>query len=554
MSQVNHKTTIESFKLIFVKAKGSKLSFGVNKELTTAFKQLSSLFTLTHIQCALFSIVFAYTIDDELERVKTLRLIDFLGLEYESFFDLKGDLEVLINRGFIKQLKEDRTENLLNSSFTVNQKLIDMLFRNEQIQFEKLYGNGYNFTQFARHMYRINNDALLNFMSSEDVYASVIEHENRNENLTQILALKSLELDVKDRLIIYYLVHKLQHENESTIRAYSVCFDVLGAAETLMYIQNLSLNKSQLQVQELIELVNSSDLRLTSKAKELLLYEIADSIVVDEKSEVETSHFYIKYNSIPERKLYFNSDIQRELNILQTLLQKDNFNEYQCTMQEMGNKNEGISILLYGPSGTGKSSIVDELARKTQRNIFQVDLSVVRSKWWGESEKNIKKIFEEYSEICSQSDNTPILLFNECDALLGKRNDAGEDRHDFTEATMTNMLLEFFEKNKGIIVGITNIDKNLDSAFLRRFTVKYYIGNPDRNAVKSILKSKLDFLSDKEIGWIADRHSLTGGQIFNILQKCTINRIITKSNPTVSEVMDFCEDEKIKTNPWKEEY
>ena len=195
------------------------------------------------------------------------------------------------------------------------------------------------------------------------------------------------------------------------------------------------------------------------------------------------------------------------------------------------------------------------LAKQTKRDILQVDLSAIRSKWYGDSEKNIKQIFTEYEAKCKVSDSIPILLLNECDALLGRRNTSQQDRHDQTEAVMTNILLEFFEKNKGIIIGITNLESNLDPAFMRRFTMKYLIDKPDKKAVKSILKSKLGFLTDREIGWIADSHSLTGGQIENVSQKCVISKIITKSNPTVSEIMDYCEDEKIKSNPWKmEEY
>ena len=98
------------------------------------------------------------------------------------------------------------------------------------------------------------------------------------------------------------------------------------------------------------------------------------------------------------------------------------------------------------------------------------------------------------------------------------------------------------------------MEQNLDPAFMRRFTMKYFIGNPDKYAVKSILKSKLDFLSDREIEQIANRYSLNGGQVENISTKCVINRIITKSDVSFSEVMDYCEDEKIKSNPWKEVY
>ncbi len=552
MNPINHKYTIQYLNYIFVKTKNSKLTFENSKEMKEAFNYLSSLFNLSQTQCALFSIVFTFTVDEDLERVRTLRILSFIDFELDSYFAIKEDMELLIKKGFIKQKKEERTDNLYNSSFTVNQKLIDMLFRNEDIQFEKLYGNGYNFTQFSRHMYRINNHKLLNHLTRDEVYTSILEHEERNEDLTKIQTLKSLGLDVKDRLVIYYLIHKYT-ENEKSLNSYKIGFDLYGPSNVISFTKKLAEKKTQLQIQGLVELIGNKQIQLTTKAKELLLNDM--TIEVDEEqSESETTHYFIKHDTIPDKKLYFNSDIQRELNILQTLLKKDNFNEYQQAMKLKGNKAEGISILLYGPSGTGKSSIVDLLAKQTKRDIFQVDLSLVRDKYWGESEKNIKQIFEDYEAKCRKSDTIPILLLNECDALLGKRNQAGEDRHDMTESTMTNLLLELFEKNSGLIIAITNLVEQLDNAFMRRLTMKYYIGNPDRKAVKSILKDKIDFLEEREVEKITERYILTGGQIENVSTKCVINRIITKSNPTVSEILDYCEDEKIKTNPWKEEY
>ena len=91
MGQItNHKITIEYLKFIFVKCRKSKLEFDSDKEVDNAFRYLSGLFNLSHIQCALFSVVFNFTIDEDLERVKTDRLLSFLGLELEVFFDING--------------------------------------------------------------------------------------------------------------------------------------------------------------------------------------------------------------------------------------------------------------------------------------------------------------------------------------------------------------------------------------------------------------------------------------------------------------------------------
>ena len=552
MNEINHKETIRNLKYLFVKSKHSKLSFDANRDLKDAFKYLSQLFNLTHIQCALLSIVFAFTIDEDLEKVSSLRLLNFLSLELDDYFEIKGDIEVLIQKGFIKQKKEDDADNIYHSSFVVNQKLLDMLFRNEVIDLEKLAGKKTDFAQFCGHVYGIIRKKLINQQSQQQIYNSILENEVQSPTLSQIQILKSFELDVKDRIAIYCMMYNMCELKEE-VTIYSLAFDIFGVANSGSFVERLKDGTSKLQLNGFIEVIKNEVL-LTTKAKELLLIDVINTIEKDENPEVETSHYYIKYTSIPEKKLYFNSDLQRELSILETLLQKDNFNEYQKEMKIRGNKQESLNILLHGPSGTGKTSIVEQLARVTERNILQVDMSAIRSRWYGESEKGIKKIFDEYESVCSKVGNTPILLLNECDALLSKRNNAGEDRHDQTEAIMTNLLLEHFEKNKGIIIGITNLVENLDPAFMRRFTMKYLIDKPTKKAVRSILRSKLNFLDEREVGLIADRYLLTGGEIENVSQRCIISKIITKSYPTVSEVMDFCDDEKIKINPWKEVY
>ena len=118
MNPINHKYTIQYLNYIFAKTKNSKLTFENSKEMKEAFNYLSSLFNLSQTQCALFSIVFTFTVDEDLERVRTLRILSFIDFELDSYFAIKEDMELLIKKGFIKQKKEERTDNLYNSSFT----------------------------------------------------------------------------------------------------------------------------------------------------------------------------------------------------------------------------------------------------------------------------------------------------------------------------------------------------------------------------------------------------------------------------------------------------
>ncbi len=552
MQQVNHKLTVGYLKQIFLETRRARLEdASKNKQLDSAYQFLSELLNLSHLQCTLFAIIFKYSTDGDLEKISTQRLMSFLDVNLDHFFDIKTDLELLIQRGLIKQRKEDRTDNLFNSSFFVNQKLLDMIFENQEIDFEKLYGNGYNFIQFCGHMYRISNRRLLDHLSREELLAKVEEHENLNQNLSEIKTLKSLELETIDRLIMYYMIHQYSI-GEMFIGAYSMCFDIMSPKRVRSYIKSVRENKTQIQTAGLVIATDDLELKLTTKAKDLLSIK---STELDEdnmdKSVLETTHQVIRYDAIPEKKLFFNKKLQMELSILQTLLQKDNFKMYQNEMRKRGNKSTGISILLYGPSGTGKSSIAEQIIRHCRLSLMHVNLSALRDKYYGVSEKNIQKLFIQYEEINRKLDNQCVLLLNECDAVLGKRNTNYDDRHDITETTMTNILLQQFERNNGIIISITNNVEVLDRAFLRRFTIKLHVDKPDVKAVKSILKSKMDFLNDYEVDLIASQYCLTGGQIENISTKCLISSIITKSNPTVSEILDFCKEDKINRNPWK---
>ena len=209
----------------------------------------------------------------------------------------------------------------------MNQKLLDLIFRNEEVIVEEL-SSKFDFQQFASLMFRINRLKLVNRHSREDVLRLVAEGEERNSYLTQIQNLKDMGLDVKDRFMIYYLLHNATIE-KSNVNMYTLAFDIEGVARTRELITKLKECRTKPQLNGLIELVNDN-VQFTEKAKDLLAI---DNNKQNGDEKVETSHYYIKHDTISEKKLYFNSDIQRELNILQTLLQKDNIIEYQRAMK-----------------------------------------------------------------------------------------------------------------------------------------------------------------------------------------------------------------------------
>lgn len=173
---------------------------------------------------------------------------------------------------------------------------------------------------------------------------------------------------------------------------------------------------------------------------------------------------------------------------------------------------KGLNILFAGPSGTGKTLAAEIIAGEVGLDLYKIDISGIVSKYIGETEKNLKKIFGE-AEI-----GNAILFFDEADALFGKRSEVN-DSHDRYANIEVNYLLQQMEEHEGIIILASNYKRNLDDAFLRRlqFAVEFPI--PDEASRKEIwtgmfpekarLGEKVDFN-------FLSKFKLTGGNIKNI--------------------------------------
>jgi SpoVK/Ycf46/Vps4 family AAA+-type ATPase len=185
----------------------------------------------------------------------------------------------------------------------------------------------------------------------------------------------------------------------------------------------------------------------------------------------------------------------------------------------------GVNILLFGGPGTGKTETVYQLARNTQRMILSADASKIRSKWVGETEKNTRQLFEQYRELMNEQAHAPILLFNEADAILGKRSST-DNRVDQMENAMQNILLEELEKFEGIFMATTNLEATLDDAFDRRFLYKFKFEKPGSDARLKLWQSKFPGLKKSILQALNDEFDLTGAQIENIRKKKAIDQVL----------------------------
>lgn len=251
----------------------------------------------------------------------------------------------------------------------------------------------------------------------------------------------------------------------------------------------------------------------------------------------------IQAKSIKKKELFYNEAEIRAVETLKNTLTEGKFRQLQKRLDKKAMP-LGITVLLHGEPGTGKTESVYQLARESGRNIFKVDISNTKSMWFGESQKLVKKIFTDYQEFQKEEKKCPILLFNEADAVISKRKAAGSSNVADTENAIQNILLEELENFNGILFATTNLIENMDSAFERRFLYKVHFEKPTAEVAAKIWKSKLPFLSEKEALELASAFDFSGGEMENIARKILMDEVLNNISPDLERVKYYCKDEK----------
>jgi SpoVK/Ycf46/Vps4 family AAA+-type ATPase len=177
---------------------------------------------------------------------------------------------------------------------------------------------------------------------------------------------------------------------------------------------------------------------------------------------------------------------------------------------------KGLNILFSGPSGTGKTMAAEIIAHELRLDMYKIDLSMVVSKYIGETEKNLNRIFKDAEE------SNAILFFDEADALFGKRSEV-KDSHDRYANIEINYLLQKMEEHEGIAILATNLSENIDDAFLRRMSSVVEFPFPDEEYRLAIWKKifpKQTPLADVNFAFLS-RLKISGGNIKNIALTAT---------------------------------
>jgi SpoVK/Ycf46/Vps4 family AAA+-type ATPase len=254
----------------------------------------------------------------------------------------------------------------------------------------------------------------------------------------------------------------------------------------------------------------------------------------------------IRWTDLAEKPLFYNDQEKKQVQQLGDLLGVEQFKAVGERLTARGMR-KGFACLFYGPPGTGKTETVYQLARKTGRDLMMVNIAETKSVWYGESEKQIKDLFEHYHDLVDAGGVLPILLFNEADAVIGKRKEfsAKGNSIERTENTIQNIILQEMETLEGIMIATTNLMVNLDHAFERRFLYKIRFEKPCVEARRSIWRAIMPELSPEDAAELAERFDFTGGQIENIARKRLVDAILSGSEPSLEAVARLCKEETL---------
>lgn len=408
----------------------------------------------------------------------------------------------------------------------------------------------------------LENLTLPKFFAALQQYLDDMEHEEaydfdmfvgdldilfeRNAQLPFAVQTRELGLSLNEEIVFLKACSMLVNEDDRVITQedYRSVLEYKGQAHAIsLQINNGTSGLVKARVIEPIcddGVVRSGYCRLTDRVCSEMLSEMGVSAAPVPKAGA------IKCEDITAKQLFYNETEEAQVAQLEALLQPERFSEVCDRLSDKGMR-RGFACIFHGGPGTGKTETALQLARKTGRDIIPVNVSQLRDKYVGESEKRVKALFDNYRKAVERSEVAPILLFNEADAIISKRSENITRSVDKMENALQNIILQEMENLEGILIATTNLTQNLDSAFERRFLYKVQFERPSLKAKQAIWQSMIPDLDEATAQALASEYEFSGGQIENIARKQTVEQVLTGVEPTLESLRKICNAEFLHT-------
>ncbi|HEC1873812.1 TPA: ATP-binding protein [Campylobacter jejuni] len=501
-------------------------------------------------------------------------LSTIFGNDKYLYLDALEDLKKLIERGFVNQnssffksLENNKTQTLtlalLQSELSLSEYFLEFLEAKPRLNFEKQEAYVDYLEYLKDEFVRIQLYERLSFIQKSaynseiknqiKLYEKHIKERLKKSKFYNVLAdiFKEYNLEHKEQIIFLALLkEEYALSNESSISR------EMNSLLSLISENDLERHKNKKLLQENAPLLNLIEYDEYLNAfgdiskSFFIIDEILQRIINFEPKQSKK----IKIESVLKDQDIFeliepSTDIndiimpENTKELLENILKQQDKKvlERLHSWGIKSNKNIEAKIIFYGPAGTGKTMSALAMAKSMKKSVLSFDCSKILSKWVGESEQNVRKIFDTYKNIVQTCKQSPILLLNEADQFLSMRVD-GSSGSDKMHNQMQNIFLEQIERFSGVIIATTNFLESLDSAFSRRFDYKIEFKKPDfKDRLKiweKFLPKKALFDKDFDIN-ILSNYELSGAQILMVVKNTALK--VAVSQDGVFKMQDFIE-------------
>lgn len=513
----------------------------IKKSAGEELLHICSLMNVTEMQAVILTALVrasgSYRISDD-------DLAGIIGIDYLEYISFTSDFEGLKQAGFIKY--SDR-------GISISPAAMDAVKQNKPLEPEPLTGLD------AREVLSRIKNKLKDLSDEREInqdefleYMDFLIHNNKNsvcECCGKYLK-NSGDLEI---ILLYALICRFWFNSDDCV-TWDDVEDYYQDGD-LSIIRNMFKNEHlTLQKNKVIEPVADGGIfsrdafHIRDEVKEEIYKDLGyNAEKKDAKNKISASAM-LKASDIDAKELFFSKEQQKQIQTLEDLFEETRLNNVMESLKKKGMRT-GFTCIFYGAPGTGKTESVYQIARKSGRDIFRIDVSKIKSCWVGESEKNIHRVFEQYRECVKSGGKTPILLFNEADAIFGIRQSGAERAVDKMENSIQNIILQEMEELEGILIATTNLTDNFDKAFDRRFLYKLRFTKPDAKVKSKIWKSMIPELKPSQAKKLAAEFDFSGGQIENIARKKTVAALISGKEPTYAQLREMCLAESISGKP-----
>lgn len=501
-------------------------------------------------------------------------LTGIFGSEKYLYLDTLEDLKRLIERGFINQnsgffkniesnKSQKLTLSLLQSELSLSEYFLEFLEAKPCLNLDKKEAYGEYLEYLKDEFMRVELYERLSFIRSSTysdevkaqikLYEKHIKERLKKSKFYNILAdiFKEYNLESKEQIIFLALL-----KEEYTLSNENSVSREMNSLLSLVSENDLEKHKNKSLLQENAPLLNliEYDEYLNTFGDISKSFFITDEILQRIINFEPKQNKKIKIENVLKEQDIFEliepsidiNDIimpQNTKELLENILKQQDKKvlERLNSWGIKSNKNIEAKIIFYGPAGTGKTMSALAMAKSMKKTVLSFDCSKILSKWVGESEQNVRKIFDTYKNIVQTCKQSPILLLNEADQFLSTRveSSSGSDK---MHNQMQNIFLEQIERFNGVIIATTNFLESLDSAFSRRFDYKIEFKKPDfKDRLKmweKFLPRKASFEKAFDVNILAN-YELSGAQILMVVKNTALKVAVTEDG--VFKMQDFVE-------------